>query len=240
MTQSCFGRALSSSFLLNALPIHAEEEESGLEESPPHTVLQKCSRLFKPMASVCAPLSLPTGFDPETRDPEFLWLSRYRCAEPEAQTLKPREWNSDPGTPSGFTPIGGGRYQSRNARQGLEDILLQELHSARVGGTTEESGFLLAEEAHGGGPVGGQRARGGRRDEVLEEADWEMSAGGGSRERDCAGRAIAADAGLRCRAFGRNGGSADGLVGRRSSSWPRARRGMLRLKFCREVPLRRA
>lgn len=37
------------------------------------------------------------GFDPETRNPEFLWLSRYRCAEPEAQSLKPREWNSDPG-----------------------------------------------------------------------------------------------------------------------------------------------
>lgn len=47
------------------------------------------------------------GFDPETRDPEFLWLSRHRCAEPDAESPKPREWNSDPGTRSGFAPIGG-------------------------------------------------------------------------------------------------------------------------------------
>lgn len=171
---------------------------------------------FQTHGSVCAPLSLPTGFDPETRDPEFLWLSRYRCAEPEAQSLKPREWNSDPGTPSGFTPIGGGRYQSRNARQGLEDILLQELHSAGGGGTTEESGFLLAEEAHGGGPVGGRRARGGRRDEVLEEADWEMSAGGGSRERDCAGRAVTAERGCGV-------GLSGGLAGRPMALWEEGR-----------------
>lgn len=38
-------------------------------------------------------------------------------------------------------------------------------------------------------------AGGGRRDEALEEADWEMSAGGGSRERNCAGRAVAAERG---------------------------------------------
>lgn len=50
------------------------------------------------------------GFDPETRDPEFLWLSRHRCAEPDAQSWKPREWNSDPGTRSRFPPIGGGRW----------------------------------------------------------------------------------------------------------------------------------
>lgn len=85
--------------------------------------------------------------------------------------------------------------------------MLQERHSARGGGTTEESGFLLAEEAHGGGLVGGRRARGGRRDEVLEEADWEMSAGGGSRERDCAGRAVAAERGC---GVGLSGGLAGG------------------------------
>lgn len=73
-----------------------------------------------------------TGFDPETRDPEFLWLCRHRCAESEAESPKPREWNSDPGTRSGFAPIGGGRYQSWNARRGLEDVLPQGpwLHSA--------------------------------------------------------------------------------------------------------------
>lgn len=50
------------------------------------------------------------GFDPETRDPEFLWLSRHRCAESDAESPKPREWNSDPGTRSDFAPIGGGRW----------------------------------------------------------------------------------------------------------------------------------
>lgn len=55
------------------------------------------------------------------------------------------------------------------------------------------------------------RARGrtesGRRDEALEEADWEMSAGGGSRERDCAGRAVAAERGC---GVGLSGGLAGG------------------------------
>lgn len=53
-----------------------------------------------PWLSLCS-IVPATGFDPETRNPEFLWLSRYRCAEPEAQSLKPREWNSDPGTRAG-------------------------------------------------------------------------------------------------------------------------------------------
>lgn len=80
------------------------------------------------------------------------------------------------------------------------------------GGATEESEFLLAEEAQGGGPEGGRRARGGRRDEALEEADWEMSAGGGSRERDCAGRAVAAERGCGV-------GSSGGLAGRPMAVW---------------------
>lgn len=74
-----------------------------------------------PRLSPCSTVPV-TGFDPETRDPEFLWLSRHRCAEPDTESLKPREWNSDPGTRSGFAPIGGGRYQSPNARRGLEDV----------------------------------------------------------------------------------------------------------------------
>lgn len=80
------------------------------------------------------------------------------------------------------------------------------------GGATEESEFLLAEEAHGGGTVGGRSARGGLRDEALEEAAWEMSAGGGSRERDCAGRAVAAEwvCGV---------GPSGGLAGRPMALW---------------------
>lgn len=120
MTQSCFGRALSSSFLLNAFDFRSTLSKKSLH----HTQSYRSAAVFSnPWLSLCS-IVPAAGFDPETRDPEFLWLSRYRCAEPEAQSLKPREWNSDPGTPSGFTPIGGGRYQSRNARRGLENILL--------------------------------------------------------------------------------------------------------------------
>lgn len=71
------------------------------------------------------------GFDPETRDPEFLWLSRYRCAEPEAQSLKPREWNSDPGTPSGFTPIGGGGSNLDSSRTNGRGLLMDQSSGAR-------------------------------------------------------------------------------------------------------------
>uniref|UniRef100_A0A8D2FU97 Type II inositol 1,4,5-trisphosphate 5-phosphatase n=1 Tax=Theropithecus gelada TaxID=9565 RepID=A0A8D2FU97_THEGE len=47
------------------------------------------------------------GFDPATRDPEFLWLSRYRCAEPELELPTPRGCNSAPGTWPGYATIGG-------------------------------------------------------------------------------------------------------------------------------------
>ncbi|KAK2500995.1 hypothetical protein MC885_007957 [Smutsia gigantea] len=38
------------------------------------------------------------GFDPETPDPEFLWLSRYTCTQPEPEGPTPSDWNSAPGT----------------------------------------------------------------------------------------------------------------------------------------------
>uniref|UniRef100_A0A8C6QFC8 Type II inositol 1,4,5-trisphosphate 5-phosphatase n=1 Tax=Nannospalax galili TaxID=1026970 RepID=A0A8C6QFC8_NANGA len=128
------------------------------------------------------------GLHPEPRDPEFRWLSRYRCAELDLASQTPSEWNPDPGTRSRCTPIGGGRYPSRKRRQGLEDAWLQGLGSVLLGGGERtELGLRLAEVARGGGPVLGRSARGRRRDEGLEEAGREMSAAGGSRERDCAG-----------------------------------------------------
>uniref|UniRef100_A0A2K6SLG0 phosphoinositide 5-phosphatase n=1 Tax=Saimiri boliviensis boliviensis TaxID=39432 RepID=A0A2K6SLG0_SAIBB len=48
------------------------------------------------------------GFDSATRDPEFLWLSRYRCAEPEPELPTPLDCNSAPGTWPGCATIGGG------------------------------------------------------------------------------------------------------------------------------------
>lgn len=49
------------------------------------------------------------GFDPETPDPEFLWLSRYRCTQPEPELPTRSLWNSVPGTWPGCARIGGGR-----------------------------------------------------------------------------------------------------------------------------------
>uniref|UniRef100_A0A8D2AM39 Type II inositol 1,4,5-trisphosphate 5-phosphatase n=1 Tax=Sciurus vulgaris TaxID=55149 RepID=A0A8D2AM39_SCIVU len=129
------------------------------------------------------------GFDPSTRDPEFLWLSRYRCAQPEASdspTL--RDWNSAPGTWPARCTIGGGRYPSPKERRGLEQVPPQGAGFILFrGGAMEQTNFRLAEVARGGGTVGGRHTRGGRRDEELEEAGREMSAAAGSRERDSAG-----------------------------------------------------
>ncbi|XP_047423414.1 LOW QUALITY PROTEIN: type II inositol 1,4,5-trisphosphate 5-phosphatase [Sciurus carolinensis] len=129
------------------------------------------------------------GFDPSTRDPEFLWLSRYRCAQPEASdspTL--RDWNSAPGTWPASCTIGEGRYPSPKERWGLEQVPPQGAGFILFrGGAMEQTNFRLAEVARGGGPDGGRHTRGGRRDEELEEAGREMSAAAGSRERDSAG-----------------------------------------------------
>nr|XP_055212914.1 type II inositol 1,4,5-trisphosphate 5-phosphatase isoform X7 [Gorilla gorilla gorilla] len=48
------------------------------------------------------------GFGSATRDPEFLWLSRYRCAELELEMPTPRGCNSALVTWPGYTTIGGG------------------------------------------------------------------------------------------------------------------------------------
>uniref|UniRef100_A0A2K6C8T5 Inositol polyphosphate-5-phosphatase B n=1 Tax=Macaca nemestrina TaxID=9545 RepID=A0A2K6C8T5_MACNE len=110
------------------------------------------------------------GFDPTTRDPEFLWLSRYRCAEPELELPTPRGCNSAPGTWPGYATIGGGRYPSRKERWGLEETRPQGAGSVLFwGGATEKTGFRLMER--------------------LEEAGREMSAAAGSRECDSAGPA---------------------------------------------------
>lgn len=50
------------------------------------------------------------GFDETTRDPEFQWLCRYRCAEPDTELPSPRGWNSSPGTWPRCAIIGGGRW----------------------------------------------------------------------------------------------------------------------------------
>uniref|UniRef100_A0A8C9PZM8 phosphoinositide 5-phosphatase n=1 Tax=Spermophilus dauricus TaxID=99837 RepID=A0A8C9PZM8_SPEDA len=64
------------------------------------------------------------GLDPATRDPEFQWLSRYRCAPPqEAGSPALRDWNSAPGTwPAwwrGALPGGSNFNNSRLNEKGL-------------------------------------------------------------------------------------------------------------------------
>ena len=152
-----------------------------------NTIMQ--SRLFKPVAQ-SAPICSCTGFDSATRDPEFLWLSRYRCAELELEMPRPRGCNSALVTWPGYATIGGGRYPSRKKRWGLEEARPQGAGSVLFwGGAMEKTGFRLMERAHGGGFVWGRSARDGRRDEELEEAGREMSAAAGSRERNTAGPA---------------------------------------------------
>ncbi|XP_014447112.2 LOW QUALITY PROTEIN: type II inositol 1,4,5-trisphosphate 5-phosphatase [Tupaia chinensis] len=106
------------------------------------------------------------GFDPANPDPEFLWLSRYKCAEPKLESPTPGGWNSAPGTRPVCATIGGGSYPSRKRVWGLEEV--------RLGG----AGSVLL----GGGAIAGE----GGRDEELEEAGREMSATG-FRERVSAG-----------------------------------------------------
>ncbi|XP_069864877.1 type II inositol 1,4,5-trisphosphate 5-phosphatase isoform X1 [Dipodomys merriami] len=48
------------------------------------------------------------SFDPETPDPEFLWLSRYKCVEPAPEAPTARGWNTAPGTSPWCAAIGGG------------------------------------------------------------------------------------------------------------------------------------
>ncbi|XP_015454470.1 type II inositol 1,4,5-trisphosphate 5-phosphatase isoform X3 [Pteropus alecto] len=63
------------------------------------------------------------GFNPETPDPEFLWLSRYRCTEQEPSQ---RGWNSASGTWPGCTRIGGGGSQSDNLRPDGKGLLVDQ------------------------------------------------------------------------------------------------------------------
>uniref|UniRef100_A0A7N5KNK9 Type II inositol 1,4,5-trisphosphate 5-phosphatase n=1 Tax=Ailuropoda melanoleuca TaxID=9646 RepID=A0A7N5KNK9_AILME len=62
------------------------------------------------------------GFDPATPDPEFLWLSRYRCTGPEPEPPTPLCWNAPPGTGPRCAGIGGGVSDfddSRSDKRGL-------------------------------------------------------------------------------------------------------------------------
>ncbi|KAG8506872.1 Type II inositol 1,4,5-trisphosphate 5-phosphatase, partial [Galemys pyrenaicus] len=123
------------------------------------------------------------GFEPATPDPEFLWLSPYRCT-------KPRGWNSAPGTCPVRVRIGRDKCRSPKERWGLEKALLQgAVPILSRGGAMAHTCLRLVQVARGGrAPLGAGRAgRRGQCDEELEEAGREMSAASDSRERDSAG-----------------------------------------------------
>ncbi|KAM5161153.1 type II inositol 1,4,5-trisphosphate 5-phosphatase isoform 4-T5 [Callospermophilus lateralis] len=67
------------------------------------------------------------GLDPATRDPEFQWLSRYRCAPPqEAGSPTLRDWNSAPGTWPACGTIGGGGSNFNNSRLNEKGLLVDQ------------------------------------------------------------------------------------------------------------------
>ncbi|XP_017897397.1 PREDICTED: type II inositol 1,4,5-trisphosphate 5-phosphatase isoform X1 [Capra hircus] len=131
------------------------------------------------------------GFVPAIPDPEFLWLSRYRCTELEPEPPTPQSWNSAPGTWPGRARIGGGRYRSWKARKGLEETSPQGRAPFCLGAGLQSRpafdwrGWQAGAGSFGGAELGAERL--GQRDEELEEAGREMSAAAGSRERDSAG-----------------------------------------------------
>ena len=196
------------------------------------TTVPRWNRLFKPVAQYSL-LFPSTGFVPAIPDPEFLWLSRYRCTELEPEPPTPQSWNSAPGTWPGRARIGGGRYRSWKARKGLEETSPQGRAPFCLGAGLQSRpafdwrGWQAGAGSFGGAELGAERL--GQRDEELEEAGREMSAAAGSRERDSAGLAgggkrgwgfePGAVAGL---ALGRAGsaGLSGGRLGRRPRSWP--------------------
>lgn len=66
------------------------------------------------------------GFDETTGDPEFQWLSRYRCAEPDTELPSPRGWNSSPGTWPRCAIIGGGGSDLDDLRPKGKGLLMDQ------------------------------------------------------------------------------------------------------------------
>ncbi|CAD7684198.1 unnamed protein product [Nyctereutes procyonoides] len=153
------------------------------------------------------------GFDPATPDPEFLWLSRYRCTGPEPEQPQPLGWDAAPETGPRRSGIGGGRYPSRNGRWRLEEARPRgRAHVCLGAGPRRGAASDWRRWRAGAGRPGagrGDAGRCGRRDEELREAGREMSAAAGSRERDCAGVSD----------FDDSRSDKKGLLGDPASSW---------------------
>uniref|UniRef100_A0ABI8AL68 phosphoinositide 5-phosphatase n=1 Tax=Felis catus TaxID=9685 RepID=A0ABI8AL68_FELCA len=79
------------------------------------------TRMFlQEVASACP------GFDPATPDPEFLWLSVYRCTRLEPDPPTPLGWNSTPGPRPPCAGIGGGVFDFDDSRSDGKGMLVDQ------------------------------------------------------------------------------------------------------------------
>lgn len=237
MKQSCFSRALL--LIAFGFQIHAEREGGGLGESPPYTTLQKLQLAFQTRGPVRALLFLPQVSTLRRGIRSFCG-----CLDTGAQSQMPSRRNRASGTQARVPGAGARPLEEAGISLGMhgEDwrmSCLRALANFRLGAEPRRSLNFYWRRRCRGGLVQRRSARGGRRDEALEEADWEMSAGGGSRERDCAGRAVTAERGCGV-------GPSGGLAGPQMAAWGEGqglghrRGGDAAAKFSCEVTLRQA
>ncbi|XP_078308188.1 type II inositol 1,4,5-trisphosphate 5-phosphatase isoform X2 [Panthera onca] len=79
------------------------------------------TRMFlQEVASACP------GCDPATPDPEFLWLSVYRCTRLEPDPPTPLGWNSAPGPRPPCAGIGGGVFDFDDSRSDGKGMLVDQ------------------------------------------------------------------------------------------------------------------
>ncbi|XP_032102903.1 type II inositol 1,4,5-trisphosphate 5-phosphatase isoform X2 [Sapajus apella] len=93
------------------------------------------------------------GFDSATRDPEFLWLSRYRCAEPEPKLPTPRDCNSAPGGSNfdGLRPNGKGLPMDQNSSDQDKPESLQPRQNkskSQITDMVRSSTITVSDKAH--------------------------------------------------------------------------------------------
>lgn len=227
----CIGTALLFSYLLRYSNLRPTLRGGNrLGASPERlsdllTVRQSCR---SGTSSSSLSLSIPSLFLPQASTPLPRILSSCGCLDtgaPSGRPSRPPGWvGTRPQAPGQGAPelaeagIGLRRREGDWRKPGLRGGLCSVL-----GVAMRQTGLRLAEVARRGGEDGAGRR--GRRDEELEEADREMSAAAGSRERDSSGPAGSGRVGWRVGSW--QGAVADRVcelggecAGQRPRSWP--------------------
>lgn len=106
------------------------------------------SRLFLQEVSRACP-----GSDSKTPDPEFLWLSRYRCAKSDPELPVPRGWNLAPGGShlEDLRPNGKGLLveQSQSGQEKPENLLPRQTKSkCEISEMVRSSTITVSDKAH--------------------------------------------------------------------------------------------